>query len=362
MRITLTLLVLLSLSGLTLVGCSESTGDGDSDPTLPDASTPRDTGTEEIDDGPGAEEDAGPGVDAWPEDDVGLPPPRDAAPDPPDPTATERNFRVLHWNIAGGKENDCRADLIARAVVRFARDHAADFVGLNEVCRAQHDEIERQLRVLWSVPAAVQFAAYVGDGGGTGREVGNSIFARLGFVGGSVTREQVGTDRFGNRNLICAQIRTLPHLRFCSTHLTPADDVAGMQLNRVRERIEGWWMDRRDTVILSGDLNLEPNAPPLNSIYSASANTPNNPSNTGHYREVDDDDPGHCRGYGERSLPGTAGGPCMQGGKIDFILVRENRIVSGDYVGDTFNDPNDCTGVCSDHRAVWGRVHMRIAL
>ena len=205
---------------------------------------------------------------------------------------------MLHWNIAGGKENDCQSALITRAVVRYARENDVDFVGLNEVCPAQFEAIE-------AAPA-------------------------------------------------------LPHLRFCSTHLTPGDSAARAQLGRVLDRLEQWWDDRRDTVILSGDLNLAANDPGLNTLYTAAANTRNNPDNRGRYHELDDADPEHCAGYGERSQPGASAGPCSQGQKIDFIFVRENRIVDDAYAGDAFDIPTDCTGVCSDHRAVFGRVRGRV--
>jgi hypothetical protein len=113
-------------------------------------------------------------------------------------------------------------------------------------------------------------------------------------------------------------------------------------------------------VFLTGDLNLAANHAALDAVYAPSVATPNNPNNKGHYREVDDADPAHCVGFGERSLPGTAGGPCNEGGKIDFIFVREGRIVGGDYDGDTLDIPQDCTGACSDHRAVMGRVKVRV--
>jgi endonuclease/exonuclease/phosphatase family metal-dependent hydrolase len=282
----------------------------------------------------------------------------DAGSLPPPPTAVERTYRVLHWNIAGGKENDCEPALITRAVRRFVRDRDVDLVGLNEVCPAQHDAIRAALRELWGLRAAEDFAAFVGDS--TGRVVGNAIYSRFGLQ--NVTREEVGMDEFGARNLLCGQVPELPHLRFCSTHLTPGDTAARAQLGRVRDRIETWWAERRDTVILSGDLNLHPNDMGLNAMYSPAADTGNNPDNRGHYRELDDDDPVHCRGYGERSLPGSSGGPCGHGGKIDFVFVRANRIVDGDYAGDTLDIPNDCTGVCSDHRAVVGRVRVRVRL
>ena len=94
-------------------------------------------------------------------------------------------------------------------------------------------------------------------------------------------------------------------------------------------------------------------------MYAPGANTPNNPNNSGDYRELDDDDAQHCRGYGERTTRGLDGGPCGTGGKIDFIFVRANRIVNGDYRADSLDIPDDCTGICSDHRALRGVAKIR---
>lgn len=315
--------------------------------------------------------DAPASADAPPANDASSPD-RDAALDGPpiadgavtdgpisDPMAVEETFRVLHWNIAGGKENDCKAPGITAAVLTFVRDRNIDFVGLNELCPAQYDSIRDALGTYWGKREGAQFSAFVGDK--TGRIVGNGIFSRFNIRG--VTREQVGSDQYGNRNLICAEVTRYPHLRFCSIHLTPGDATARVQIGRVLSSIEALWKNGRDTVLLAGDLNLHPNDPGLNSVYSPAANNPkNNPNNQGHYREVDDADADHCPGYGERSTPGTTGGPCQAGGKIDFIFVRENRIVDGHYFGDTLNIPATCTGVCSDHRPVIGQATVRIRM
>lgn len=273
---------------------------------------------------------------------------------PPDSTV-EATYRVLHWNIAGGKENDCQTALITAAVVAYVRDRDVDFVGLNEVCPAQYDAIRDALRQEWAKGAAATFSAYVGDA--TPRVVGNAIFSRFNIAG--VTTEKIGEDEFGDRNLLCAKIAASPHQRFCSTHLTPGDTTARVQLDRVLSRLEGWWTDFGDTVILTGDLNLHPDDVGLNAVYAPGANDPaNNPNNAGSYRELDDADPQHCRGYGEGTVPGT-GGACQQGGKIDFIFARANRIVNGEYSADTLTVPTTCTGACSDHRAVVGQVKLR---
>src|SRR5690606_24908527 len=96
------------------------------------------------------------------------------------------------------------------------------------------------------------FSAFVGDG--TPRIVGNAIFSRQNLTG--ITRHELGQDQYGKRNLLCGRVAARPHLRFCSTHLSPASDRARRQLGRAHDRLEGWWNERRDTVILAGDFNL----------------------------------------------------------------------------------------------------------
>ena len=242
-------------------------------------------------------------------------PPEDAEPDMPDePDVTEveattgartlvTTLRVLHWNIAGGKVHDCRTAGITAAVRRIVRDHDIQFVGLNEVCPDQYDAIRAALRDHWGKSASARFSAFVGDGG-QGRLVGNAIFSKQDLD--QITRKWVGDDQFGERNLLCGRVDARPHLRFCSTHLTPGDDKARVQLGRVHDAIEYWWDERRDTVLLAGDFNLMPNDPAFNAVYSQHANHPtHNPNNHGHYHELDDNDRDHCKGFGERSTPGS---------------------------------------------------------
>ncbi|MFO0630431.1 MAG: endonuclease/exonuclease/phosphatase family protein [Polyangiales bacterium] len=247
----------------------------DARPSL-DAPAPRDVGTPLDRPDVEARRDAGARVDL----------------EPPGPSTVERTYRVLHWNIAGGKENDCEPGLITRAVLRYVRENDVDLVGLNEVCPSQFEAIEDALRAHWRLGAREPFAAFVGDN--QARVVGNAIYSRFGAE--NVTRLQVGADQYGERNLLCAQLASLPHLRFCATHLTPADVTARAQAGRVFDRLDLGWTERRDTVILTGDLNLHPNDPGLDAVYAEGANTRNNPSNRGAWRELDADDDAQCRG------------------------------------------------------------------
>lgn len=314
---------------------------------------PFDTGDEDGDYDGGGDPGSDAGTDA-PDEDAGAP--ADAGAAPPEVTVVEQTLRVLHWNIAGGKENDCRTDLIARAVRRLAVAQRADFVGLNEVCPAQHDAIREALRVAWGLGPGAVFSAYQGDN--VPRVVGNAIYSRRGLS--DVLRQKLGRDQYGDRFLLCGRVPAQPHLRFCSAHLSVGDAVASAQVSTALSRLETWWTQGGDTVFLSGDLNLAANHPGLDAVYSDTVDTPHNRNNTGRYHELDDDDAGNCPGYGERSTPGVTGGPCGTGGKIDFIFVRRDRVVGADYADDTLDIPDDCTGACSDHRPVTGYARLRI--
>ncbi len=278
------------------------------------------------------------------------------APDPDEPTEIRASYRVLHWNIAGGKEHRCATRAITEAVVRMVRERDADFVSLNEVCPSQYDSIREGLRELWGMRSTALFSAFV-----IGGNVGNAIFSRDDLLG--ITRDRLGADRYGTRNLLCGRLRSRPSLRFCSTHLSPATSLARPQLARVHEQLETWWENGRDTIILAGDFNLEPNDRAFDAVYAPGANHPDhNPANRGAFRELDDDDASHCRGYGERSVPRTGGGPCRDGRRIDLVFVRANRIVEGRYGSDTRDIPTTCGGPCSDHRPVgaWARLRIRV--
>ena len=281
-------------------------------------------------------------------------------PDPEQPdvvTVKTTNFRTLHWNIAGGKENGCKTEGITRAVMRYVKDGNApmDFISLNEVCRSQYLAIRSELVKHWGKKGNAKFSAFEASGKS---RVGVAIFSRQNLRG--ITRHEVGADKWGKRHLLCGR-QVNRRVRVCTTHLTPGDATARKQLVRVLARIEGWWHHNRDTVIIGGDFNIQSNDPGFDKMYSSKANTPNNRSNHGHYREWDDNDANHCKGYGQRSQPGTTRGPCQAGSKIDFIFARENRIVNQKYGARTLDIPRDCTGVCSDHRAVrgWARIRFR---
>ncbi|MGV3623714.1 MAG: endonuclease/exonuclease/phosphatase family protein, partial [Archangium sp.] len=179
---------------------------GDLDTGLEDA------GNEDGDYDGGEEQGYDAGADA-PDEDAGIE--FDGGVAPPEVTVVERTVRVLHWNIAGGKENDCRGDLIARAVRRFAVDENVEFIGLNEVCPSQHEAIREALRDAWNLGPNFVFSAYQGDN--LPRVVGNAIYSKRGLA--NVVRQKLGSDQYGDRFLLCGRVTNDPHLRFCSAHL-----------------------------------------------------------------------------------------------------------------------------------------------
>ena len=304
-------------------------------------------------------QDLGEPVVLPPEDPEEPAPPEPAEePDPQEPNnpvVKTTEFGGLHWNIAGGKENGCRTEGIKRAVLRYVKTsgRAIDFISLNEVCHAQFVAIRDALRVYWKKGNKENFFAFQASGSS---RVGNALFSRRNIH--DVTRLEVGQDQWGKRYLLCGRQQGR-RVRVCTTHLTPGDATARVQLKKVIKKLEDFWSNKRDTVIIGGDFNIPPNDAGFNGMYSASANTPNNPGNHGRYREWDDNDPANCKGYGERTNPGTTRGPCSSGLKIDFIFTRENRIVNNKYSANTLNIPTDCTGACSDHRAIQGYAKIR---
>lgn len=295
-----------------------------------------------------------------------------AEPDPPTGPLT-RTYRILHWNVAGNKVNQARTNTgMIPELIRFIDSHNAHFVGLNEICRSQFDEIKARLeRRGWPQNAQhfARFAASIPASGMPSRcgAFGNAIFSKLPL--GTATRVELPSDGTReSRYLLCAPITTLNHLRFCTTHLTPkiADGHNRRQVNKVFQTLENYY-ERGDTVIVTGDFNTEPNAASMDAVYAPGVNTPNNRNNHGNYRELDDNDAAHCRGYGQATGQYASGGACGKGRKIDYIFVRANRVVwnaDTPYTASARALNRNCGAgnneLCSDHRMLTGRVTVKI--
>lgn len=300
--------------------------------------------------------------------------------------ATTATYHVWHWNVAGNTMHDgSTTDGMVAGAVSSILNRNASFVAFNELCWGQYKAIQSRLRAEgWPVDVNnySRFAASLGPTSGVcngNEEFGNAIFSRQPL--GAATRFTLPSDgRAEQRNLLCDNLLNTPRMRFCTTHITTSNALGdnGLahnvnQLNYVLDRLEAY-RAAGDTVVIAGDFNAQPHYGRLNNWYSSTLSTPNNGSNTGRYRELDDTDSGNCPGYGEWTATGTPGAvpPCsatQPQGKLDLIFVRDDRI-GGAYNGDSLSISTTCTGIpatpaypaglCSDHRIVIGSVTVLI--
>jgi endonuclease/exonuclease/phosphatase family metal-dependent hydrolase len=287
--------------------------------------------------------------------------------EPPESRAT---FNVWQWNVAGHKMHaGSTTDGLIEAAVQSIVGRGAHFVAFNELCRSQYDALMRALRSAGWPADPNNFARFSeGRPGGTsicnGTAFGNAVFSKAPL--GAADALTLADDGISKRTLVCAPLAEQQHVRFCTTHITTANEVADdgvpknvRQLRDVLARLEDYHA-RGDTVLIAGDFNAQPNYGRLNSFYSTKVVHSNNPNNVGHYRELDDDDAEHCPGYGEATIENAvAESPCGTPKKIDFIFVREDRI-AGSYEEDALAISGACGGNCSDHRIVFGRVPVFI--
>lgn len=276
---------------------------------------------------------------------------------------------VWQWNVAGhslhkGSVSD-RLVTEASSSIEF---RGADFAGFNELCQNQYDAIVKQLRADgWPIDPQnfARFAPSRAAGNPSicqGYAFGNAIFSRKPL--GSADRTRLPDDGTAEaRNMLCAPLTDGSRTRFCTTHITTLSAYNTAQLDFVRHRLEEYHAGG-ETVVLAGDFNAQPSDARMNSFYAPSATTVNNPDNTGLYRELDDNDEGHCPGYGEQTTqwPASTPPPCGTDAKIDMIFVRESDLV-GAYTADSLTISTQCTGVsaCSDHRILTGTVTLNSA-
>ena len=286
----------------------------------------------------------------------------DADPSISDVSVETRTVNVWQWNVAGWKlHHGSTTDGLIAAAVSSIRNRDADFVAFNELCHRQYTAIITALRGAGWPTDPSNFARFSAgtDTGCGGDSFGNAIFSRAPL--GSADRVVLPSDgKPEQRSLLCAPLRDVAGVRLCTTHITPSNEVIDgkkineTQLATVRARLDHY-DSAGDAVIIAGDFNAQPNYGRLNDWYSPSVDGPNNPNNSGRYRELDDADPAHCLGYGENTAADGPGGPCGSGKKIDLIFVPENRIHGG-YSGDSLSISQACGGACSDHRIVIGTV------
>ncbi len=296
--------------------------------------------------------------------------------------AVTSTVTVWTWNVAGNAiHRGSTTDGMVVAAASSIIDRGADFVVVTEVCRQQYDALQHEL-VAADWPQVdtgfSRFTEHVGAGSSYcgGQPYGIGLFVRTAVLG--VDRYTLPQDdRTELRRLVCLQTQDRPAARLCGTHITPSSAYAAPQLDRVRSIADGY-RSQGLTPVVAGDFNAAPHYGRMNGWYAPSADSPANPHNVGDYRELDDDDPGDCDGYGEWTASGAPGGanPCSGSGtcdatavagcaKIDMIFVPEDRI-AGAYSGDALPIPTTCpavpattgyaVGSCSDHRILVGTV------
>lgn len=283
---------------------------------------------------------------------------------PAQATATG-TYTVWTWNVAGwamhrGSTTDGLVPTIARSVQRTGADLAA----LNEVCEGQFFAVVEELKAAGWPDDPTNFARFEPHSPTAcgGQPFGVAIFSTAPL--GAANRYTLASDGTSEgRRMLCAPLESQPHLRFCTSHITPDTTVidghriSDTQLDEVHTRLESFDA-AGDTVLLAGDLNAQPHYGRLDAWYSRTVATANNRSNRGSYRELDDRD-GRCAGYGETTTAGTGGGRCGQSPKIDLIFVRADRIV-GSYTADSLVIPACGARPCSDHRTVLGTVQVSV--
>ncbi|QIM22001.1 endonuclease/exonuclease/phosphatase family protein [Phycicoccus sp. HDW14] len=273
---------------------------------------------------------------------------------------------VWTWNVAGWTmHRGSTTDGLVGQITSSVTNRGADLVALNELCQGQYDAVVSSLRAAgWPRDASnfARFEAHSTTACG-GKPFGLAIFSKEPL--GGANRYTLSSDGSTEaRKLLCAPLQSSPHLRFCTTHITPLNqDLGGekinvIQLTEVRNRVEAFDA-AGDTVLVAGDFNAQPSYGRLDAWYSPTVDTAVNSHNTGAYRELDDTD-ARCPGYGEattESAPGIES--CGQTSKIDLIFVRATRVV-GSYSADSLAIPPCGSAPCSDHRVLYGSVQVSV--
>ncbi|MEV6951127.1 endonuclease/exonuclease/phosphatase family protein [Streptomyces sp. NPDC051183] len=278
-----------------------------------------------------------------------------------------KTYNVWQWNVAGDSIHDGRTDTgMVDAAVGSIVYRGADFAALNELCENQYDALVAKLRIENWPQNADNFARFEPS-----RQGGNKAICKNGAYGNAIfSKRPLGpADRIAlpddgtaeKRNMLCAGLLDGSGTRFCTTHITKELAFSTAQLDAVHTQLEA---HSGESVLIAGDFNAQPDYGRLNTFYTASANTPNNPNNAGEYRELDDNDEGQCLGYGEWTVEGSGSNtpPCGPNAKIDLIFVRESAL-AGPYSADSLGISAGCTyvpgGLCSDHRILTGTVTVK---
>ncbi|WSA11466.1 endonuclease/exonuclease/phosphatase family protein [Micromonospora sp. NBC_01813] len=288
---------------------------------------------------------------------------------PAQAATVDATYNVWTWNVSGWNMNrGSTGNGLIPVLANSIRNRSAHFAALNELCWSQYKAVQANLRDSGWPQDVENFSRFEAQNevGCAGEPFGLAIFSRAPL--GPANRYALASDGTDEtRKLLCAPLEARPRLRFCTTHITPSNAVIGeqkindRQLDQVLGRLETFHANG-DTVVIAGDFNAQPHYGRLDGWYAPSLNHPNNASNRGAYRELDDTEPS-CPGYGEQTQEAShlGLGPCGQVKKVDLIFVRENRIVGG-YSGDSLSISASCGGLCSDHRILIGTVTVSVTV
>lgn len=353
------------LLGFGALGCSETPADLDGGAEVDagnagamDASPARDAArVEELD----------AGLDAHLLEDGGF----DSAVEDAGPPTRVETVDVWVWNVAGNTmHRGATDDGLIEAAVSSIGNRSADFAAFNELCFTQYRALQTALRAAGWPEDTDNFSRFSETRPGSasicrGTAYGNAIFSRR-PLGSADDIELPSDGRPEHRTMLCAPLASLPHLRFCTTHITTSNEVGtdgfaanSRQLRAVLDQLERYHR-AGDTVIIGGDFNAQPHYGRMNRFYAPSLDVPANGDNAGQYRELDDDDAGHCLGYGEKTTEDDRPTPCGDiGAKIDLIFVRESAL-AGPYSADSLSISSACGGPCSDHRILIGTATLRV--
>lgn len=285
------------------------------------------------------------------------------------------SIRLWNWNISGSKmHKGSITDGVVDVAVASIRNRAVDFASFNEICHGQYNAIINALAdANWPVDKT-NFSRFTPSAPASkgwcrsGEDFGNAIIAKKPLA--NAQRWTLPADGSAeDRTLTCVYPTDTPEMRYCTTHITTDQSANVAQLNFVLAQMESF-RTAGVTALIGGDFNAQPSYGRLNNWYSSSLNVTANGSNTGQYRELDDNDSGNCLGYGEWTALGTPGTapPCASSqplSKIDLMFVRQDRL-AGAYSGDSLSIATSCpnaiepagvpAGSCSDHRILIGTV------
>jgi endonuclease/exonuclease/phosphatase family metal-dependent hydrolase len=290
-----------------------------------------------------------------------------------------KTYNIWQWNVAGQKLNNgsVTSGMVDGAVSSIVYRNA-DFAAFNELCANQWRALVAQLRAANWPDDHDNFGRFeasrtAGDPDVCGGEAfGNAIFSKRPL--GTADRIELPDDGTNEkRNMLCAPLLADSATRFCTTHITVASDADKLaQLKDVQVRLDAW-VKAGQTVVIAGDLNVQPHYPSLDTFYSATLNTTINGGNKGLFRELDDTDPVKqdptCLGYGEWTADDAtvSQSPCKTMRKIDMIFVSEAALAAADsYSADSLGISTNCArtthspdGRCSDHRILIGTATVK---